>query len=95
MPLCQKGARLTDNHAGYMIMIMTSDVMTNVADAYQKKALSLLTIMLDKYIHRCVFYPSGTIQKLSDVLSLLSLMLFSSVPIGILGLESLIQATGH
>ena len=36
MPLCQKGARLTDNNAGYMIMIMTSDVMTNVADAYQK-----------------------------------------------------------
>ena len=36
MPLCQKGAGLTDNHAGYMIMIMTSDVMTNVADAYQK-----------------------------------------------------------
>ena len=33
MPLCQKGAGLTDNHAGYMIMIMTSDVMTNVADA--------------------------------------------------------------
>ena len=46
-----------------------------------KKALSLLTIMLDKYIHRCVFYPSGTIQKLSDLLSLLSLMLFSSVPL--------------
>ena len=38
MPLCQKGARLTDNNAGYMIMIMTSDVMTNVADAYQKCA---------------------------------------------------------
>ena len=40
MPLCQKGAGLTDNHAGYMIMIMimTSDVMTNVADAYQKGA---------------------------------------------------------
>ena len=38
MPLCQKGARLTDNHAGYMIMSMTSDVMTNVADAYQKGA---------------------------------------------------------
>ena len=36
MPLCQKGAGLTDNHAGYMIMIMISDVMTNVADAYQK-----------------------------------------------------------
>ena len=36
MPLCQKGARLTDNHAGFMIM--TSDVMTNVADAYQKGA---------------------------------------------------------
>ena len=36
--LCQKGAGLTDNHAGYMIMIMTSDVMTNVADAYQKGA---------------------------------------------------------
>ena len=33
MPLCQKGARLTDNHAGFMIM--TSDVMT---DAYQKDA---------------------------------------------------------
>ena len=47
MPLCQKGAGLTDNHAGYMIMIMTSDIMTNVADAYQNKALSLLTIMLD------------------------------------------------
>ena len=60
-----------------------------------KKALSLLTIMLDKYIHKCVFYSSGTIQKLSDLLSLLSLMLFSSVPIGILVLESLIQATGH
>ena len=38
MPLCQKGARLTDNNAGFMIMIMTSDVMTNVADAYQKCA---------------------------------------------------------
>ena len=38
MLLCQKGARLTDNHAGYMIMIMTSDVMTDVADAYQKGA---------------------------------------------------------
>ena len=38
MPLCQNGARLTDNNAGYMIMIMTSDVMTNVADAYQKCA---------------------------------------------------------
>ena len=38
MPLCQKGAGLTDNHAGYMITIMTSDVMTNVADAYQKGA---------------------------------------------------------
>ena len=38
MPLCQKGARLTDNNAGYMIMIMTSNVMTNVADAYQKCA---------------------------------------------------------
>ena len=38
MPLRQKGARLTDNNAGYMIMIMTSDVMTNVADAYQKCA---------------------------------------------------------
>ena len=38
MPLCQKGARLTDNHAGYMIMIMRSDVMTNVADVYQKGA---------------------------------------------------------
>ena len=38
MPLCQKGARLTDNHAEYMIIIMTSDVMTNVADAYQKGA---------------------------------------------------------
>ena len=42
MPLHQKGARLTDNHAGYMIiimiMIMSSDVMTNVADAYQKSA---------------------------------------------------------
>ena len=38
MPLCQKGARLTDNNAGYVIMIMTSDVMTNVADAYQKCA---------------------------------------------------------
>ena len=38
MLLCQKGARLTDNNAGYMIMIMimTSDVMTNVADAYQR-----------------------------------------------------------
>ena len=36
MPLCQKGARLPDNHAGYMIMIMTSAVMTNEADAYQK-----------------------------------------------------------
>ena len=36
MPMCQKGARLTDNHVGYMIMIMTSDVMTNVTDAYQK-----------------------------------------------------------
>ena len=94
MPLCQKGAGLTDNHAGYMIMIMTSDVMTNVADAYQK-ALSILTIMLDKCIHKCVFYPSETIQKQSDLLSLLSFMLFSSVPIGILVLESLIQATGH
>ena len=41
-----------------MIMIMTSDVMTNVADAYQKKALSLLTIMLDKYIHRCVYFAN-------------------------------------
>ena len=41
MPLCQKGARLTDNHAVYMIMIMTSDVMTNVADAYQKKGAKL------------------------------------------------------
>ena len=60
-----------------------------------KKALSLLTIMLDKCIHKCVFYPSETIQKLSDLLSLLSNMLFSSVPIGILVLESLIQATGH
>ena len=38
MPLCQKGAGLTVNHAGYMIMIMTSGVMTNVADAYQKGA---------------------------------------------------------
>ena len=38
MPLSQKGAGLTVNHAGYMIMIMTSDVMTNVADAYQKGA---------------------------------------------------------
>ena len=42
MPLRQKGARLTDNHAGYiimfMIMIMSSDVMTNVADVYQKGA---------------------------------------------------------
>ena len=38
MPLCQKGAGLTDNHPWYMIMIMTSDVMTNVADAYQKGA---------------------------------------------------------
>ena len=57
-----------------------------------KKALSLLTIMLDKYIHKCVFYPSETIQKLSD---LLSFIIFSSVPIGILVLESLIQATGH
>ena len=38
-----------------------------------KNALSLLTIMLDKsckYIHKCVSYPSGTIQKLSDLLSL-------------------------
>ena len=61
MPLYQKRARLTENYAGYMIMIMTSDVITNVADAYQKKALSLLTIMLEKYIHKCVFYPSGTI----------------------------------
>ena len=63
-----------------------------------KNALSLLTIMLDKsckYIHKCVSYPSGTIQKLSDLLSLISLMLLSSVPIGILALESLIQATGH
>ena len=41
MPLCQKGAGLTDNHAGYMIMIMTSDIMTNVADAYQKKSAKL------------------------------------------------------
>ena len=32
MPLCQKGDRLPDNHAGYMIMIMTFDAMTNVAD---------------------------------------------------------------
>ena len=32
--------------------------------------------MLDKYVHKCVFYPSGTIQKLSDLLSLLSLKLF-------------------
>ena len=56
-----------------------------------KKALSLLTIMLDK----CVFYPSETIQKQSNLLSLLSFMLFSSVPTGILVLESLIQATGH
>ena len=38
MPLCQKGARLTDNHAGYMIMIMTSDVVTNQAEAYRKGA---------------------------------------------------------
>ena len=38
MPLCQKGARLTDNYAGYMIMIKSSGVMTNVADAYQKGA---------------------------------------------------------
>ena len=41
MSLRQKGARLTDNHAGYMIMlmimIMSSDVMTNVADAYPKR----------------------------------------------------------
>ena len=36
MPLCQKGTGLTVNHAGYMIMVMTSDVMTNMADAYQK-----------------------------------------------------------
>ena len=92
MPLCQKGAGLTDNHAGYMIMIMTSDVITNVADAYQKGAK--LTIMLDKCIHKCVFYPSETIQKQSHLLSLLSFMLFSSVP-GILVLESLIQATGY
>ena len=60
-----------------------------------KRALSLLTITLDKYIHRYVSYPSETIQKLSDLLSLLSFMLFSSVPIGILVLESLIQVTGH
>ena len=36
MPLCQKGAGLTVNHAGYLIMIMNSDVMTSVTDAYQK-----------------------------------------------------------
>ena len=36
--------------------------------------------MVDKYIHKCVCYPSDTIQKLSDLLSLLSFMLFSSVP---------------
>ena len=41
-----------------------------------KKALSLLTIMLDKCIHKCVFYPSDTIQKLSDLLSLLSFVFF-------------------
>ena len=42
MPFCQKDARLTDNHAGYMIMIMTSDVMTNVADAYPKGSWNFL-----------------------------------------------------
>ena len=56
-----------------------------------KRALSLLTIMLDKYIHKCVSYPSETIQKLSDLLSLLSFMLFSSVPIGILVFTMLFQ----
>ena len=34
-------------------------------------------------------------QKLSDLLSLLSFMSLSPVPIEILVLESLIQATGH
>ena len=41
-----------------------------------KKALSLLTNMLDEYIHKCAFYPSETIQKLSDLLSLLSFMFY-------------------